>query len=428
MSMNMQISGGRVIDPAAGLDQITDLFIRNGEIVGIGAAPDDFYVEETLDATGQVVCPGFIDLCAHLREPGETHKGNIASETAAAAAGGITTLITPPTTRPVVDTPAVAELIQDRAADAGFARVLPMGALTQGLQGEQLAPLHALAGSGCIAFSNARQPIKSTLNLLRCLEYAATFDLLVVFQAQDFSLSSNGCMHEGANATRMGLSGVPEAAETIEVSRCLLLIEQTGVRAHFGQLSCERSVQLIHAAQQRGLKVTADVAAHHLILSDEQVNQFDSSLHLQPPLRGALDRAGLIQGLLAGTVAAICSDHQPQDLISKQAPFAETAPGLSGVETLLAICLSLVDKKLIELPQLIEKLTLAPANILGLDSGSLAIGKPADICVFDPDLRWLVNADTLRSAGKNTPFYGKELKGRVTTTLLGGRVVYQRAS
>ncbi len=425
--MSMLISGGRVIDPASGLDQITDLFIRDGEILAIGDSPEDFYAEEVIDASGLVVCPGFIDLCAHLREPGETHKGSIASETAAAAAGGITTLITPPTTRPIVDTPAVAELIQDRAADAGFTRVLPMGALTQGLQGEQLAPLHALAGSGCIAFTNARLPVKSTLNLLRCLEYAATFDLLVVFQAQDHSLSSNGCMHEGANATRMGLSGIPEAAETIEVSRCLLLVEQTGVRAHFGQISCERSVQLIHAAQQRGLKVTADVAAHHLILSDEQVNEFDSSLHLQPPLRGALDRAGLIQGLLAGTVTAICSDHQPQDIISKQAPFAETAPGLSGLETLLSLCLSLVDKKLIELPQLIEKLTLAPAKILGLDSGSLAAGKPADICIFDPEEKWCVDTPSLRSAGKNTPFYGKTLKGKVTTTLLGGRVVYQKA-
>lgn len=259
-----------------------------------------------------------------------------------------------------------------------------MGALTQGLLGEQLAPLHALASSGCIAFTNARFPVESSLSLLRCLEYAATFDLLVIFQAQDHSLATSGCMHEGANATRMGLSGIPEAAETIEVARCLLLIEQTGVRAHFGQITCERSVQLISAAQQRGLKVTTDVAVHHLILSDEQVNEFDSALHLQPPLRSALDRAGLLQGLLSQTISAICSDHQPQDLISKQAPFAETAPGLSGLETLLPLCLTLVERKLIELPQLIEKLTLAPARILGLDSGSLMPGQQADICIFNP--------------------------------------------
>lgn len=427
MTMNIKISGGRVIDPAGGVDQVTDIFIRAGAIASLGEAPDGFHCDEIIHAEGLIVCPGLIDLCAHLREPGETHKGTIASETAAAAAGGVTTLVTPPTSRPIVDTPAVAELIQDRAADAGFSRVLPMGALTQGLQGEQLAPLHALAGSGCIAFTNARLPIKSTLNLLRCLEYAATFDLLVVFQAQDHSLSDKGCMHEGANATRMGLSGIPEAAETIEVSRCLLLVEQTGVRAHFGQISCEGSVQLISAAQQRGLRVTTDVAAHHLILCDEQVNQFDSSLHLQPPLRSTLDRAGLIQGLLSGTITAICSDHQPQDLISKQAPFAETAPGLSGLETLLPLSLSLVERKLIELPQLIEKLTHAPAKVLGLDTGNLLPGTPADICIFDPTEKWTVNADTLRSAGKNTPFYGKTLTGRVVMTLLGGRVVFQKS-
>lgn len=424
--MNIKISGGRVIDPASGTDKVTDVFICAGEIASIGEAPEGFHCDELIHADGLVVCPGLIDLCAHLREPGEAHKGTIASETAAAAAGGVTTLITPPTTRPIVDTPAVAELIQDRAADAGFSRVLPMGALTQGLQGEQLAPLHALAGSGCIAFTNARHPVKSTLNLLRCLEYAATFDLLVIFQAQDHSLSDTGCMHEGANATRMGLSGIPEAAETIEVSRCLLLVEQTGARAHFGQISCERSVQLISAAQQRGLRVTADVAAHHLILSDEQVNAFDSALHLQPPLRSTLDRAGLIQGLLNGSITAICSDHQPQDLISKQAPFAETAPGLSGLETLLSLSLSLVERQLIELPQLIEKLTLAPANVLGLDTGSLLPGKPADICIFDPEEHWTVTPNSLRSSGKNTPFNGQTLKGRVTMTLLGGRVVYKR--
>ena len=423
--MNIKITGGRIIDPATGLDEITDLYIRDGEIFAIGEPSHSLHYDEVIDATGKVVAPGFIDLCAHLREPGETHKGSIASETAAAAAGGITTLVTPPTTRPIVDTPAVAELIQDRAADAGFSRVMPMGALTQGLQGEQLAPLHALTGSGCIAFTNARLPVKNTLSLLRCLEYAATFDLLVVFQAQDDSLTHTGCMHEGANATRMGLSGIPEAAETIEVSRCLLLVEQTGVRAHFGQLSCERSVQLVHAAQQRGLQVTADVAAHQLILSDEQVNEFDSSLHLHPPLRSALDRAGLIQGILSGAVTAICSDHQPQDLISKQAPFAETAPGLSGLETLLPLCLSLVERKLIELPHLIEKLTVAPANILGLESGTLQEGKPADICIFDPNAEWVVSDESIRSAGKNTPLKGKLLKGRVTTTLLGGRIVYR---
>lgn len=425
--MNIVIEGGRIIDPAQKIDTVANLYIHQGTILAIGhEPPEGYFADDTLDAHNKIVCPGLIDLFTHLREPGATQKGSIASETAAAAAGGITTLLTSPATSPIVDTPAVAELIQDRAADAGFVRVLPIGALTRGLQGEQLAPLHALTRSGCVAFTNARLPMVDSLALLRCLEYAATFDLLVIFQAQDAGLSRKGCMHDGASSARMGLEGIPEAAETIEVSRCLLLIEQTGVRAHFGQLSCERSIQLIDAARKRGLQVTADVAIHHLLLCDEDVNGFDSSLHVQPPLRSPLDRAGLRQGLVTDTLSAICSDHQPLDVIAKQAPFSETEPGISGLETLLPLSLKLVEQKLIELPQLIEKLTLGPAQILGLDSGTLQSGVQADVCIFDPEATWTVNDQSLLSMGKNTPYYGHSLKGRVDCTLLGGRIVFKR--
>ncbi|MBV0933297.1 dihydroorotase [Marinobacterium weihaiense] len=424
--MNILIQGGRVIDPTQQWNEVADLYISNGEIVALGQAPEGFEAEEVIETDGQVVCPGLIDLCTHLREPGLTRKGTIASETAAAAAGGITTLVTTPDTQPLVETAAVAELIQDRAADVGFARVLPMGALTQGLEGEQLAPLHGLASSGCVAFTNLRRGIASSQTLLRCLEYAATHDLLVVFQAQDNSLVAHGCMHDDTTSTRLGLNGIPEAAETIEVSRCLLLVEQTGVRAHFGQLSCERSVRMIEAARERGLQVSADVAVHHLLLTDESVNGFNAAYHLQPPLRSQLDRAGLRQGLVTGTIAAICSDHQPHDPIAKQAPFAATEPGMSGLETLLPLSLSLVEQQLLELPQLIEALTAAPARILGIDAGTLAIGSQADICIFDPNAEWVVSADSLRSAGKNTPFLGQTLKGRVSATLMDGRIVFRR--
>ncbi len=424
--MNIVIQGGRVIDPTQNWDEVADLYIQNGEISALGEAPAGFVADEVIDAEGQVVCPGLIDLCTTLREPGLTRKGTIASESAAAAAGGVTTLVVTPDTQPVVETTAVADMIQDRAADVGFTRVLPMGALTQGLKGEQLAPLHGLASAGCVAFTNMRNPFSSSQTLLRCLEYAATHDLLVVFQAQDSTLAANGCMHDDTTSTRLGLDGIPEAAETIEVSRCLLLVEQTGVRAHFGQLSCERSVRMIEAARERGLAVTADVAIQNLLLTDESVNGFNAAYHLQPPLRSQLDRAGLRQGLVTGTIAAICSDHQPHDPIAKQAPFAATEPGMTGLETLLPLSLSLIDQQLIELPQLIETLTAAPARILGIEAGTLAIGSQADICVFDPEAEWVVTAESLRSAGKNTPFLGQTLKGQVNATLMGGRIVFRR--
>lgn len=423
--MKLKIAGGRVIDPAQALDQVTDIYIDNGAILALGDEPEGFIADEEIDATGQIVAPGFIDLCAQLGEPGQTRRGTIASETAAAAAGGITTLVTPPNTIPVVDTTAVAELIQDRAQDSGFARVLPLGALTKDLGGEQLAPMHALATSGCIGFSNARMPVASSLVLMRALEYAATHDLLVVFQAQDYSLVGNGCMHDGSTATRLGLIGIPAAAETIEVSRCLLLVEETGVRAHFGQLSCAGSVKLIEEARLRGLQVTADVSAHQLLITDEQVDGFDSMFHVNPPFRSSADRDALRNGLVTGTITAICSDHQPQDEIAKEAPFAATEIGISSLETLLPLSLIMVEKGWLELPDLIARLSKNPAEILGIEAGTLEIGSTADIVIFDPDLSWSPTADQLRSKGKNTPFKTIKLKGRVTLTLLGGVPVYR---
>ncbi|MGB0466435.1 MAG: dihydroorotase [Pontibacterium sp.] len=424
--MNIKIQGGRIIDPAQAFDQVDDLYIRAGKIAAIGKAPEGFEADQVIDASGLVVSPGFIDLCAHIREPGYTIKGSIATETAAAAAGGITTLITPPTTRPVIDTPAVAELIIERTEDLGKARVLPMGALTRGLEGEQLAPMHALASSGCIAFTNNREPVANSLVLMRCLEYAATHDLLVQFQPQDAALAAGGHMHEDTTSTRLGLNGIPEAAETIEVSRCLLLVERTGVRAHFGQLSCERSVRMVMEARERGLNVSTDVAIHHLLLTDENVNGFNSDFHLIPPLRSQLDRAGLRQALLAGGIQALCSDHQPHEAAAKEAPFAATEPGMAGLETLLPLSLMLVDQGLLDLSQVLDKLTAQPAQILGLQAGTLKPGSAADICLFDPDERWTLTPEASFSKGKNTPFMGHELKGRVKQTFVNGETMFSR--
>lgn len=422
----LAIEHGRVIDPANQRDEVTNLYVHQGKIAAIGSTPPSgAVISQRLDASHQVVAPGFIDLCAHMREPGFSQKGTIASESRAAIAAGITTLVCPPTTKPVVDNPAVAEMIADRARAAGQATILPMGALTQGLEGQQLAPMHALHSSGCIAFSNARQPVNSSLVLLRCLEYASTHDLLVIFQPQEASLVTGGCMHDDTTSTRLGLNGIPETAETIEVARSLLLVEQTGVRAHFGQLSCERSVRMIMEARQRGLKVSADVAVHQLLLTDENVNGFNSLFHLIPPLRSQLDRAGLLHALLNDGIQAICSDHQPHDPAAKQAPFAATEPGISALETLLPLGLLLVEQELLSLPQLVEKITLSPAQILGLKQGTLSPGNVADICIFDPAASWQLNADTMYSQGKNTPFLDMPLKGRVTHTLAGGELLFQ---
>ncbi|WP_271272007.1 dihydroorotase [Aliamphritea hakodatensis] len=423
--MNIKIQGGRVIDPASQLDQVTDLYISHGKIAAIGQAPAGFNADQTIDASNQVVSPGLIDLCAHVREPGYTRKGNISTETAAAAAGGVTTLCTPPNSKPIADTTAVVDLIQDRAREAGNARILPMGALTQGLAGEQLSPMHGLSQAGCIAFTNMRQPVKNSLVLTRCLEYAATHDLLVIFQAEDAGLAEGGAMHEDTTCTRLGLNGIPESAETIEVARCLLLIEQTGVRAHFGQLSCERSVKMVMDARERGLQVTADIAIQNLLLTDENVNGFDPNFHLIPPLRSQLDRAGLRQALLSDGFQAICSDHQPHETAAKQAPFAATEPGMTGLETLLSLSLILVEQELISLPQMLSKLTCGPAKVLGIESGQIAEGMPADLCIFDPQAEWSLTPEICRSAGQNTPFMGHTLKGQVSHTLLDGEVVFR---
>lgn len=419
------ISQGRLIDPKNEIDQVCDLYINQGTVVGIDSAPEGFEAKRTINAQGQVVMPGMIDMSAHLREPGKTHKATIASESAAAVASGITTLVCPPNTSPVIDSAAVTELIIDRAEKAGLANILPVGALTQGLRGEQLSPMHTLNRSGCVAFSNAREQVDNSLVLLRCLEYAATYDFLVVFNPQDRALTANGCMHDDTTCTRLGLNGIPETAETIEVSRCLLLVEQTGVRAHFGQLSCEQSARMVIEARKRGLNVTADVAIHHLFLTDENVNGFNSLFHVMPPLRSQLDRAGLRHALVTDGIQAICSDHQPHDPAAKQAPFASTEPGISGLETLLPLGLMLVDQELLSLKQLIEKLTAAPASILDINRGSLEVGAIADICVFDPEQTWELTEENCVSAGKNTPFMNMTLKGKVTHTLVKGELVYQ---
>jgi dihydroorotase len=422
------IRGGRVLDPSTGTDAVADVCVADGTIVSVGPPGDGFAADSAIDAAGRIVAPGFVDLCAHMREPGHEHKGTIASETRAAAKGGITTVCCPPDTDPVVDTPAVAELIRSRAEQAAHARVVVIGALTRGLGGKHLSEMGALKAAGCVGVGQGSQPVADTLVLRRALEYAATHDLTVFLQPQDFWLSQHGCIHEGEMSMRLGLAGIPESAETVALARDLVLVEQTGVRAHFCRLSCARSIEMVRHAQGRGLRVTADVSAHHLHLTELDVAQFNSTCHVRPPLRNLADREALRAAVADGTVCAICSDHQPHEPDAKCAPFPSTEPGISALETLLPLTLKLVQEGVLTLVDALARLTHLPAQVLGLPSGRLRPGTPADICVIDPGRRWHLDPESMLSAGKSTPFAGREMTGRVELTLLGRTVVYRASS
>jgi dihydroorotase len=422
--MLTSILGARVIDPASGRDEIADIHVENGRIAAIGTAPAGFVAEQRIEAGGLVATAGLVDLSVALREPGYSRKGSIASETLAAAAGGVTSLCCPPDTKPVLDTTAVAELILDRARESGHAKVFPIGALTRNLAGEQLAELVALRDAGCVAFGNGLTEFGSTRNLRRALEYAATFDLTVVIHSQDRDLAAGGLAHEGPAASFLGLAGIPETAETVALARNLLLVERAGVRAHFTQLTSARGAQMIADAQARGLPVTADVALYQLILTDEALHGFSSLYHVQPPLRSLADRDGLREAVRAGVIGAIASHHQPHEADAKLAPFGETEPGISGVEIQLPLALTLVQDGLLDLPTLLARLASGPAQALGLPAGRLAVGEAADLTLFDPDASTLVGERWL-SKGRNSPFLGHCLPGAVRYTLVDGKLVYQ---
>ncbi|WP_028693534.1 dihydroorotase [Pseudomonas cremoricolorata] len=419
--MSISILGARVIDPHSGLDQVSDLHIEAGRLVAIGAAPAGFTAQRSIEASGLVAAPGLVDLSVALREPGYSRKGTIASETRAAVAGGVTSLCCPPQTRPVLDTSAVAELILDRARDAGNAKVYPIGALTRGLEGEQLAELIALRDTGCVAFGNGLKEIANNRTLARALDYAATFDLTVVIHSQDHDLAQGGLAHEGPMASFLGLPGIPETAETVALARNLLLVEQTGVRAHFSQITSARGAQLIAQAQARGLPVTADVALYQLILTDQALRDFSSLYHVQPPLRTAADRDGLREAVKSGVIQAISSHHQPHERDAKLAPFGATEPGISSVELLLPLAMTLVQDGLLDLPTLLARLTNGPAQALRLPAGTLNVGGAADLVLLDPQAS-TVAGEQWFSRGSNCPFVGHCLPGAVRYTLVDGQV------
>ena len=423
--MKIHIKNGRLIDPKNNIDAKRDVFIEEGRIAAIGAAPKGFFAGQVIDASGLVIVPGLIDLAARLREPGYEYMATLESEMDAAVAGGITSLACPPDTEPPLDEPGLVEMLKHRARNLNQAHVYPVGALTSGLKGQELTEMAELGDAGCVAFSHADAPLTDTRVLMRAMQYAATFGFPVWLRPQDSFLAKNGVAHDGEVATRCGLPAIPACAETIALATMLSLARQTGVKLHICRISSEAGVEMIRTAKQKGLAVTCDVAINHVHLSEMDIGYFDPNCHLIPPLRSLRDRAALRAGLQDGTIDAICSDHSPVDEDVKQLPFAEAEPGATGLELLLPLVLKWAREDKLALSDAIAKATLLPAQILGLDAGHLSVGSDADLCLFDPDSCWKVEPGALKSQGKNTPFNGFEMQGKVRFTLIDGKMVYQ---
>ncbi len=423
--MKIHIKNGRLIDPKNHLDRKADLFIAAGKVVSIGDPPQGFNASHEIDANGLVVCPGLVDLSARLREPGYEYRATLESEMEAAIAGGITSLACPPDTDPPLDEPGLVEMLKYRARSLNQAHVFPVGALTQGLLGENLTEMAELRDAGCVAFSHAEKPLDNALVMMRAMQYASTFDLPVWLRAQDASLSKIGVAHEGEVATRLGLPGIPTCAETIALSKILRLAEETGARVHICRISSSEGVEIIRQAKKQGLPVTCDVSANHIHLSDRDIGFFDSNCHLIPPLRSLRDRDALKRGLKDGTIDAVCSDHTPVDDDAKLLPFAEAEAGATGLELLLPLTLKWAEESNVPLVDALSRVTSRPADVLGIESGILSPGAVADLCIFSPDAYWKIEPKSLKSQGKNTPFLGLEMKGRVRYTLVGGHIVYE---
>jgi dihydroorotase len=424
--MRLTITGGRIVDPASGLDRVASLHVAHGRIAGVGDAPDGFRADRSLDAAGLVVCPGLVDLSARLREPGFEYRATLESEMQAALAGGVTSLVCPPDTDPPLDEPGLVEMLKHRARSLDQAHLYPLGALTVGLAGEVLTEMAELAEAGCVGFSQADQPLVDTQVTARAMQYARSFGFTVWLQPQDAYLSRGGVAHSGPVSGRLGLSGIPVAAETVALHTIFELMRGNGCRVHLCRLSSAAGVELVRAARREGLPVTADVAVHHLHMIDIDIGFFDTACRVIPPFRSQRDRDALGAALADGTIDAVCSDHSPIDDDAKLVPFGEAEPGVTGLELLLPLTLSWARRAGVPLATALSRLTRDPARIAGCEAGSLAPGAPADVCVFDPDAGWVVSAKTLLSQGHHTPFAGHELQGRVRATLVGGRLAFER--
>src|SRR5438067_10539971 len=418
--MRLAIKNARIVDPATGRDGTGDLYVADGKI-----SAETGRADRTIDAKGLVAATGFIDIAARLREPGFEYKATLESELDAALAGGVTSLACPPDTDPPLDEPGLVDMLRRRAKALSRSRVYPIGALTVKLEGERLTEMAQLAEAGCVAFSQANAPLADTQVLWRALQYAATFGFAVWLRPEDAWLAKGGVAHDGEVATRLGLPGIPSFAETIALATMLELVRATRARVHFCRLSTAQAVEMMRAAKRDGLPVTCDVAIHHLHLCDMDLGYFDSNCRLEPPLRSQRDRDALARGLEDGTVDCVCSDHTPVDEDGKHLPFAEAEPGATGLELLLPLTLKWGEARKLPLVKSLAKITSDAARVLGVGSGRLATGAPADIVLFDPAATTRISAESLKSQGKNTPFLGYELAGRVRYTVVAGNVVHE---
>jgi dihydroorotase len=427
MSDTLFIEGGRVIDPASGVDGVRTVVVRGGKIAEVAERVERPRDARALDARGKWVTPGFVDLHVHLREPGQEYKETIATGARAAVAGGFTTICAMPNTKPVNDNASVTELVLARAASAGLARVLPVGCISRSQAGEELAEYGELRAAGCVAVSDDGKPVVSSALMRRALEYARAFGLPLAVHEEDPLLVGKGVMHEGAAATRLGLKGIPAAAEDVMVLRDLALLELTGGRLHVQHVSTLGAVRALRDAKRRGLPVTAEATPHHLTLTDEDVasSGYSTDLKMNPPLRGAEDVAAVREGLADGTIDAIATDHAPHSAVEKDLEFDAALNGIVGLETAFPVCLELVRKGALPDRRLVEALTAGPARAFGLAAGSLAAGAAADVAVLDPTAEWVVDPARLRSRSRNTPWKGKRLVGRCAYTIVGGRLVHE---
>ena len=434
MKKNIHIKNGHVIDPANGIDGLNDLYIIDGKVAAIGAAPAGFTADETIDAIGLIVAPGFVDLSARLREPGFEYKATLESEMQAAVQGGVTSLVCPPDTDPVLDEPGLVEMLKHRAQKLNQAHVHPLGALTMGLKGEALTEMSSLTESGCIGFSQAEQPISDTNVLLRALQYAKTFGYTVWLRPQDAHIGRGGVAASGPLASRLGLSGVPVMSETIALHTIFELMRATGAKVHLCRISAAASLELIRKAKAEGLPVTCDVGAHHVHMTDADIGFFDSNARMDPPFRSQRDRDAIRLGLLDGTIDALCSDHTPVDDDEKLLPFGEASPGATGLELLLSLTLKWADDYAASqdtgaqrpLSRALARITSEAARVAGLNAGTLSVGAVADVVLFDAGAHWTVERSALASQGKHTPFLGYNVAGQVQTTIVAGHVAYQR--